>query len=104
MTNTFQLCVLPSPLLTCHTRHEPQSPSQPLDTLLTLHISHTSHVPQEKEKLVLASARQHHVLKAPHPSPLAAASGQAFVGCKHFSKANLLLEAQGLAPIDWQIE
>ena len=42
---------------------------------------------------------RHHVLKAPHPSPLSAHRG--FLGCKHFSQANALLEQQGLAPIDW---
>lgn len=43
--------------------------------------------------------QRHHVLKAPHPSPLSAHRG--FLGCKHFSQANRLLEQQGLAPIDW---
>ncbi|MEC5343000.1 uracil-DNA glycosylase [Brenneria populi] len=43
--------------------------------------------------------QRHHVLKAPHPSPLSAHRG--FLGCKHFSQANQLLEKQGIAPIDW---
>lgn len=43
--------------------------------------------------------RRHHVLKSPHPSPLSAHRG--FLGCKHFSQANRLLEQQGLSPIDW---
>ncbi len=43
--------------------------------------------------------QRHHVLKAPHPSPLSAHRG--FLGCRHFSQANQLLERQGLAPIDW---
>jgi uracil-DNA glycosylase len=42
------------------------------------------------------------ILKAPHPSPLSAYKG--FFGCKHFSKANEFLEANGIQPIDWQIE
>ncbi|MCC3702079.1 uracil-DNA glycosylase [Rouxiella badensis] len=42
---------------------------------------------------------RHRVLKAPHPSPLSAHRG--FLGCKHFSMANQLLEQQGLPPIDW---
>lgn len=42
------------------------------------------------------------LLKAPHPSPLSAYRG--FFGCKHFSKANEFLIANGLEPIDWQIE
>ncbi|KER02870.1 uracil-DNA glycosylase [Photorhabdus temperata] len=47
-------------------------------------------------------ANKHHVLKAPHPSPLSAHRG--FFGCKHFSKANELLEKQGMAPINWTPE
>ncbi|PHM63216.1 uracil-DNA glycosylase [Xenorhabdus ishibashii] len=45
-------------------------------------------------------AQRHHVLKAPHPSPLSAHRG--FLGCKHFSQTNHLLETQGLSPIDWE--
>jgi uracil-DNA glycosylase len=41
----------------------------------------------------------HLVLTAPHPSPLSAHGG--FFGCRHFSKANAFLEANGRAPIDW---
>lgn len=53
---------------------------------------------QQKESLI--DAKKHHVLKAAHPSPLSAYNG--FFGCRHFSKANALLEKQGLAKIDWQ--
>ena len=42
---------------------------------------------------------KHHVLTAPHPSPLSAHRG--FLGCKHFSQANELLVKQGMLPIDW---
>jgi uracil-DNA glycosylase len=42
------------------------------------------------------------ILTAPHPSPLSAYRG--FFGCKHFSKCNEFLIANGLEPIDWQIE
>ncbi len=44
-------------------------------------------------------AKQHLVLKAPHPSPLSAYRG--FFGCKHFSKTNDFLVAHGKTPIDW---
>ncbi len=44
---------------------------------------------------------KHHVLAAPHPSPLSAHRG--FLGCKHFSQANILLEQQGLQAIDWRL-
>ena len=45
---------------------------------------------------------KHLILEAPHPSPLSAYRG--FFGCKHFSKTNEFLVANGLEPIDWQIE
>lgn len=45
---------------------------------------------------------KHLVLKAPHPSPLSVYRG--FFGCKHFSKCNEFLVANGQTPIDWQIE
>jgi uracil-DNA glycosylase len=44
---------------------------------------------------------RHHVLTAAHPSPYSAANG--FFGCRHFSQANALLEADGHEPIDWQL-
>lgn len=46
--------------------------------------------------------QKHLVLKAPHPSPLAAHRG--FFGCKHFSKTNAYLENQGLGIIDWTLK
>ena len=42
---------------------------------------------------------KHHILTAPHPSPLSAYRG--FFGCRHFSKTNEYLTAEGLEPIDW---
>jgi len=54
---------------------------------------------QLKEPLI--DAARHHVLKAPHPSPLSAHRG--FIGCGHFSKANELLMVQGKMPIDWSL-
>ena len=52
---------------------------------------------QKKGKLV--DAQRHHLLLAPHPSPLSAHRG--FFGCKHFSQTNKILAAQGLPIIDW---
>lgn len=46
-------------------------------------------------------ASKHLVLKAPHPSPLAAHRG--FFGCKHFSLANHWLDSQGRGQIDWRL-
>lgn len=55
---------------------------------------------QRKGKYI--DERKHLVLKAAHPSPLAANRG-GFFGCKVFSKANAYLQQQQLAPIDWRI-
>ncbi len=50
-------------------------------------------------KAQLIDRSKHHVLTAPHPSPLSAYRG--FFGCRHFSKTNELLTRQGQPPIDW---
>ena len=50
-----------------------------------------------KRKLI--DPQRHHVLTAPHPSPLSAYRG--FFGCRHFSRANEILVQQGQTPIDW---
>lgn len=52
-----------------------------------------------QKKGSIIDAQRHHVLKAPHPSPLSAHRG--FFGCKHFSRANEILAQQGETPIDW---
>lgn len=44
---------------------------------------------------------KHLVLKAAHPSPLSAYNG--FFGCRHFSKANEFLRANGMNEINWSI-
>lgn len=46
---------------------------------------------------------KHLVLKAAHPSPLAANRG-GFFGCKVFSKANNYLKQNGIEPINWQLD
>lgn len=53
-------------------------------------------------KAELIDAGRHHILRAPHPSPLSASAG--FFGCRHFSRANELMIAQGKEPVRWQIE
>ncbi len=57
--------------------------------------------PAQSKKRMLTNPK-HLILEAPHPSPLSAYRG--FFGCKHFSKANEFLTANGIEPIDWQIE
>ena len=54
---------------------------------------------QEKAKLI--DKCNHHILTAPHPSPLSAYRG--FIGCGHFVQVNEILEARGEEPIDWSI-
>lgn len=41
----------------------------------------------------------HYKLATVHPSPLSAHRG--FFGCRHFSKANALLDRHGMKPIEW---
>ncbi|MCQ2144984.1 MAG: uracil-DNA glycosylase [Bacteroidales bacterium] len=53
-----------------------------------------------RTKAALIDSSRHHVLTAAHPSPLARG---AFFGCRHFSKANEMLVAEGKTPIDWQL-
>lgn len=57
--------------------------------------------PAQSKKAMLTNPK-HLILEAPHPSPLSAFRG--FFGCRHFSKTNEYLTANGLEPIDWQIE
>ncbi|MCO7247687.1 uracil-DNA glycosylase [Halomonas sp. Mc5H-6] len=54
-----------------------------------------------RQKKALIDTQRHLVLEAPHPSPLSAHRG--FFGTRHFSRANQFLEAQGRAPVDWQL-
>lgn len=54
---------------------------------------------QKKQQLI--NAQQHHILTAPHPSPLSAHRG--FLGCRHFSLTNQHLQLKGEAPVDWDL-
>ena len=53
-----------------------------------------------RSKKDLVDLSRHHVLEAPHPSPLARG---AFFGCRHFSQTNAILLKEGKTPIDWQL-
>jgi len=57
--------------------------------------------PAQNKRSMLTNPK-HLILTAPHPSPLSAYRG--FFGCRHFSKTNDFLKANGVEPIDWQIE
>ncbi|MGZ5255572.1 MAG: uracil-DNA glycosylase [Flavitalea sp.] len=54
---------------------------------------------QEKQSLI--DETKHLVLKAAHPSPYSANAG--FFGCRHFSKTNEYLAANGIDPINWSL-
>jgi uracil-DNA glycosylase len=53
-----------------------------------------------RSKNDLIDGNRHLILEAAHPSPLAR---DAFQGCRHFSRANDYLSAQGKEPINWQL-
>lgn len=55
-----------------------------------------------QEKQALITNPIHHIIKSVHPSPLSASRG--FFGSRPFSKTNEYLKADGIDPIDWQIE
>ncbi len=50
-------------------------------------------------KTKLIDSSKHHILTAPHPSPLSSYRG--FFGCKHFSKTNEILDSLGKKQINW---
>ena len=55
-----------------------------------------------EKKAARVDGKKHLVLRAPHPSGLSASRG--FFGCKHFSKANDYLTANGKDPIVWALQ
>lgn len=57
--------------------------------------------PAQMKKSMLNNPK-HLILEAPHPSPLSSYRG--FFGSKPFSKTNDFLAANGMEPIDWQID
>jgi uracil-DNA glycosylase len=60
-----------------------------------------SHARNKASRVPGLMGGKHLVLTAPHPSPLSAHSG--FFGCRHFSRANAFLEANGRGAIDWRV-
>ena len=57
--------------------------------------------PAQMKKSMLNNPK-HLILEAPHPSPLSSYRG--FFGSRPFSQANRFLEANGVEPVDWQID
>ena len=60
-----------------------------------------SHARKKAERVPGLAGSRHLVLTAAHPSPLSAHAG--FLGCKHFSQANMFLEAQGRGAVNWRL-
>ena len=54
-----------------------------------------------KAKKNLIDSSKHFILEAAHPSPLARSG---FLGCRHFSQTNAILESLHKSPINWQID
>lgn len=54
-----------------------------------------------QKKASIVDPKKHHILKAPHPSPLSAHRG--FLGCKHFSKTNQFLKSVGKSEVNWGV-
>lgn len=55
-----------------------------------------------QKKAAFVDATKHMILKSVHPSPLSAHNG--FFGSKPFSKTNEFLIANGVDPINWQLD
>ncbi len=51
----------------------------------------------KKSKII--DETKHHILTAPHPSPLSSYRG--FFGCKHFSQTNTILKSLDKVEIEW---
>lgn len=51
-----------------------------------------------QNKKPLIDTTKHFILEAAHPSPY---SANGFFGCRHFSKANYLLQQNGQMPVNW---
>lgn len=55
-----------------------------------------------RAKTALITNPVHKILTCAHPSPLSAHNG--FFGCRHFSRCNEFLKANGIEEIDWRVE
>ncbi|MCB1110673.1 MAG: uracil-DNA glycosylase [Chlamydiia bacterium] len=53
------------------------------------------------ETILNTMSHPHAILTAAHPSPYSATQ---FFGCRHFSKANALLEKWGKSPVNWSVD
>lgn len=55
-----------------------------------------------RQKKALITNPSHIILETTHPSPFSAYNG--FLGCRHFSKTNQMLEQNGETAIDWSLD
>ena len=87
------------------TSHQGQGWEQFTDRVIAELNNKTTHVvfllwgAHAQRKAQLITNPIHYKLATVHPSPLSAHRG--FFGCRHFSKANALLEQHGMTPIEW---
>ncbi|RIP36071.1 uracil-DNA glycosylase [Staphylococcus gallinarum] len=71
-------------------------------TAVSQYLSHVVFVLWGKpaqQKIKLIDTEKHHVITAPHPSPLSAYRG--FFGSKPYSQVNAYLESHGISPVNW---
>jgi uracil-DNA glycosylase len=54
-----------------------------------------------RNKKALIDTSKHFVLESAHPSPFSVTK---FLGCRHFSQTNKILEQHGKTPIDWSLD
>jgi uracil-DNA glycosylase len=79
------------------------------DAVIDVINEHTEHTvfilwgAYAQKKGLRIDPERHLILKAAHPSPLAANRG-GFFGCRVFSKANQYLVQHGKPPINWQLD
>lgn len=87
--------------------HQGQGWERFTDSVITLLSERREHLvfmlwgSYAQSKAGLIDDGRHLVLKAVHPSPLSAHRG--FLGCRHFSRANDYLVANGCEPVEWRI-
>lgn len=60
-----------------------------------------SHAQAKAARIPALADTRHCLIRSPHPSPLSAHRG--FFGSRPFSRANVFLEGQGIAPVDWRL-
>lgn len=60
-----------------------------------------NHARAKAQRIPALMDERHGLIEGVHPSPLSASRG--FFGSRPFSRTNALLEARGVAPVDWRL-